>query len=133
MAFIIFYCDRREMQTLIWEEDSKRLRAPEGFSDGINLVLSNCVQILTLSKTQGSCQAVPNAPVSVALLPNAFCQKGSFLARCPEQNCCGTADLGRQSGEAQTKYSKELGLPKDTLALTSDTLSESRWQVIILR
>lgn len=53
MAFIIFYCDRRETKTLIWEEDSKRLRAPEGFSDRINLVLSNCVQILTLSKTHG--------------------------------------------------------------------------------
>lgn len=61
MAFIIFYCDRREKQTLIWEEDSKRLRAPEGFF-GWNKFGSQ--QLCSDFDTHGQCQAVPNAPVS---------------------------------------------------------------------
>lgn len=78
-----------------------------GFSDGVNLVLSKCVQIFDSVRLMPGAQAVLNAPVSMALLPNIFCQKGSFLAWCAEQSCGSTTQMeGRQREWAKRKNIK---------------------------
>lgn len=52
-------------------------------------------------------QTVLNAPVSIALLPNIFCQKGSFLAWCAGQSCCSTTQIqGRHREWARRKILK---------------------------
>lgn len=75
-------------------------------------------------------QAVLNAPVSRAFLPNIFCQKGSFLAWCAEQRCCGTPESRGGTGSGpRADCSKELRLLSDILAPIPQTLSESQWQI----
>lgn len=78
-------------------------------------------------------RAVLSAPVSVALLPNTFCQKGSFLAWRAEQSCRSTTRIqGRQREWAKRRIFKGAeSLLKDTFAGIL-TPSESKWQVIIL-
>lgn len=100
-----------------WQEGSANLHlgrrvqdayGPTGeFSDGVNLVLSKCVQIFDSVRLMPGAQAVLNAPVSMALLPNIFCQKGSFLAWCAERSCGSTTQMeGRQREWAKRKNIK---------------------------
>lgn len=76
-------------------------------SDGVNLVLSKCVQIFASVRLMPGAQAVLNAPVSMALLPSIFCQKGSVLAWCAERSCSSTTQIeGRQRERAKRKNIK---------------------------
>lgn len=76
-------------------------------SDGVNLVLSKCVQIFASVRLMPGAQAVLNAPVSMALLPNIFCQKGSVLAWCARRSCGSTTQIeGRQRERAKRKNIK---------------------------
>lgn len=62
-------------------------------------------------------QAVLNAPVSAALLPNTFCQKGSFLAWCTERSCRSTTQIqGRHREWAKRIFKGAESLFKDTFA-----------------
>lgn len=76
-------------------------------------------------------QAVLNAPVSVALLPNRFCWKGSFLAWCTAQSCHRTTQIwGSKGSGPREKYLKELNLLNDTFTPIFETLLESKRQII---
>lgn len=106
-AFIIFYCDGGNAKLNLGRQVQETYSSTEGFSDGINLVLSKRIQIFDSVRLMTGAQAVLNAPVSMAFLPNIFCQKGSFLAWCAEQSCHSTTQIqGRKREWAKGKILK---------------------------
>ena len=92
-AFIVFYLTGGNANLNLGRRVQDAYSSTEGFSEGINLVLSKCVQIFDSVRLMTGAQAVLKAPVSRALLPNILCQKGSFLAWHAEQSSCSTTQI----------------------------------------
>lgn len=65
MAFIIFYCDRKANASLNLGRVQQAYSSTEGFSDGMNVVLSKlCSDFGHSVRLMTAAQAVLNAPVS---------------------------------------------------------------------
>lgn len=96
MALIIFYQDRKGNVNLnLGRRVQEAYSSTEGFPMESVWFSATLFRFLTL-RLMTCAQAVLNAPVSIALLPNTLSQKGSCLARCAEQSCWSSRDLGRQ-------------------------------------
>lgn len=90
-------------------------------------------RFLTLRLTTRA-QAVLNAPVSTALLPNALDRKGSPQCGAGAELPCVAPETRGGTGAGQGKTAQSLSRPQTRLlwGFFFETLSESKWQVVIL-